>query len=69
MGYKQHQMAARRKHRIYQKRPGLAPAAAELGCTYSHLRRVILGERPSPLLTLYRAWKAGQKKPAVNLKT
>jgi hypothetical protein len=54
------QMAAKRQRRKYTTRPGLTEAAAALQCTYSHLRRVILGERPSSLLAKYRALQSSQ---------
>jgi len=42
-------------------RPGWFSAARELGCTYSHLRRVLLGERESKsLLARYNALKREQ---------
>ncbi len=48
-------MAAKSNRRKYVHRPGLAAAAEQLGCTYSHLRRVVMGERITPLLDRYHA--------------
>lgn len=48
------QMAATAKRRKYIRRPGLASAAEELGVTLSHLRRVVIGERKTPLLGRYQ---------------
>jgi hypothetical protein len=56
-------MAARTHRRKYVNRPGLSEAARALDCTYSHLRRVVMGERPSPLLKRYRIFKSSQTKP------
>ena len=44
-------MARQAEKRKLVRRPGLAAAALELGCTLSHLRRVIIGERVSVRLT------------------
>jgi hypothetical protein len=47
------------KKRRYRTRPGAVKAALELGVTYSHLRRVLAGERPSKrLLARYKSLKA-----------
>lgn len=44
--------------RIYRKRKGLADAALQLGATYSHLRRVLTGERQGKaLLAAYKKLK------------
>jgi hypothetical protein len=57
-------MAGQQAKRKLVKRPGLFRAAQELDCNYSHLRRVVIGQRESKsLLTRYRAWQDGQKKP------
>ena len=48
-------MAAKMPKRIWTRRPGLAQAAMELGVTLSHLRRVVIGERKTPLLARYQA--------------
>ena len=46
------------KRRSYVRRAGLLAAAKALGCNYSHLRRVVCGERTSrSLMNRYRAWK------------
>ncbi len=43
-------------------RPGLLEAAAALDTNYSHLRRVVIGERKSrSLLARYRAWRKQQR--------
>jgi hypothetical protein len=43
------------KKRRYRTRPGAVVAALELGVTYSHLRRVLAGERQSrSLMARYR---------------
>lgn len=54
-------MAAKSQRRIYRRRPDLGAASAALGCDYSHLRRVVIGERKTPLLARYRAWKRQQR--------
>ena len=52
-------MARQRAKRNLVKRPGLLEAAAALGCNYSHLRRVVIGARPSKsLMARYRALKS-----------
>jgi hypothetical protein len=51
-------LISKRKHVF---RPGLFQAAKELGCNYSHLRRVVIGERVSVrLMKRYQALKASQ---------
>jgi hypothetical protein len=51
--------------RKYQPWPGAFAAASELAVTYSHLRRVLAGERKSrSLLARYRALTAGKPKAA-----
>jgi hypothetical protein len=43
------------QRKIYQRRPGIVAAAKSLGVTYSHLRRVVAGERPGRnLLARYK---------------
>jgi len=43
--------------------PGVFQAAKELGCNYSHLRRVVIGERVSKsLMRRFQAWKRTQAK-------
>jgi len=55
-------MARQAKKRKLVKRPGLIAAANALGCTYSHLRRCLLGERQSvSLLQKYRQLKRAQR--------
>lgn len=54
-------MAAKRQRRNYVRRPDLGIASAALGCNYSHLRRVVIRERKTPLLARYRTWKAAHR--------
>lgn len=50
------------KRRSYVRRAGLLAAAKELGCDYSHLRRVVSGERTSrALANRYRSWKRSKQ--------
>lgn len=57
-----HRMARQCAQQKYVRRPGLVTAARDLGCTLSHLRRVVIGERESrSLLRRYRAWKKQQR--------
>lgn len=59
-------LACQLTKRRYVRRPGLVAAADALGCSISHLRRVVfIKDRVSKSLTArFRAWKAGQSKPA-----
>jgi hypothetical protein len=51
-----------RKQKI-RRLPGVKAAARELGCDYSHLRRVVLGLRESrSLMRCYRALNAHLQK-------
>lgn len=51
------------KRRTYRPRPGAVAAALQLRVTYSHLRRVLAGERQSrSLLERYKAITADQPK-------
>jgi hypothetical protein len=51
------------KKRKYRPRPGAVAAALQLGVTYSHLRRVVAGERQSKkILRQLRALKTGRAK-------
>ncbi len=51
-------MARQKTKRKLVKRPGLFQAAELLGTNYSHLRRVVIGQRESKsLLARYRALK------------
>jgi hypothetical protein len=53
--------ALQQKKRKYQSWPGAVAAAAELCVTYSHLRRILAGERQSrSLLSRYRSLSAEQ---------
>lgn len=53
---------ARRAKRKLTPRPGWFQAAQDIGCDYSHLRRVLIGERQSKSLTAkFRAWQRSQK--------
>ncbi len=55
-------MARQQAKRKLVRRPGLAEASRVLGCTLSHLRRVVIGERQSRRLTeRLRAWRAEQR--------
>jgi hypothetical protein len=48
--------------RSYVDRPGLAVAAKLLGCSYTHLRRVVAGKRSNPgLLSLYQQLSPASK--------
>jgi hypothetical protein len=50
------------KKRKWRPWPGAVAAALELGVTYSHLRRVLAGQRQSrSLLERYRVLKAGKR--------
>ncbi|WP_043585316.1 hypothetical protein [Geminisphaera colitermitum] len=40
--------------------PGIVADARTLGVTYSHLYRVLTGDRKSPLLARYQALKEGR---------
>jgi len=56
-------MASQQARRKLVRRPGLIEAAAALGVTFSHLRRVVIGERQSiSLLKRYRALR--RQRPA-----
>jgi hypothetical protein len=51
-------MARQQAKRKLVERPGLLAAAAALGCNYSHLRRVVIGDRQSEsLMARYREFK------------
>jgi hypothetical protein len=51
-------MARQLTKRKLVERPGLLAAAAALGCNYSHLRRVVIGDRQSEsLLARYHEFK------------
>jgi hypothetical protein len=53
------------KKRKWRPWPGAVAAAAQLGVTYSHLRRVLSGERRSrSLVARYAALKADQAEAA-----
>jgi hypothetical protein len=53
------------KKRKYRPRPGAVAAALQLGVTYSHLRRILAGQRASKsLLAKYLALKADQARTA-----
>jgi len=46
----------------YQRRTGMQVAAIQLGVSYGHLRRCVIGERQSrSLLSRYRALKSTQQ--------
>jgi len=50
------------KRRAYVRRARLLAAAKALGRNYSHLRRVVCGERSSrSLMNRFRAWKRQQR--------
>lgn len=51
-------MARQQRKRKLVKRPGWFEAAKALGVNYSHLRRVLIGERQSrELLDRFHAWE------------
>jgi len=53
---------ARRRKRKYTPKAGYVIAAQALGCTASHLRRCVIGERQSKsLLQKFRAWQRSNK--------
>jgi hypothetical protein len=53
------------KERKYRPRPGAVAAPLRLGVTYSHLRRVLAGERESrSLVERYLALRDGQSEEA-----
>jgi hypothetical protein len=55
---------ARRCKRNYKSGAGWVEAAKAIGCTASHLRRVIIGERRSKSLKRkFRAWRRAQHPP------
>lgn len=55
-------MARHTAKRRQTPRPGLLAAAEALETNYSHLRRVVIGERKSrSLLKRYRQWKSDQR--------
>ena len=58
-------MARHANRRKTRRLPGMKAAAKDLGCDYSHLRRVVLGLRESrSLMRRYTALKADQAKAA-----
>jgi hypothetical protein len=57
-------MARQRRKRKLVFRPGLMEASHQLGVTYSHLRRVIIGERQGK--SLLRRYAALNKAQAAN---
>ena len=60
---------ARHAKRKQVRRPGLVEAAREFGCTLSHLRRVVIGERASRRLTKrLTAWRARQTAKAKRIR-
>jgi hypothetical protein len=60
------QMTNKRK---YRPRPGAVAAALQLDVTYSHLRRVLAGQRPSKsLMGRYAALMAERGKAAKTIK-
>ena len=50
-----------RKGRRGTRFPGIVRHARELGVTYTHLYRVLVGERQSPLLHRYQALVAAER--------
>jgi len=59
-------MARIQAKRKFIYHPGVFQAAKELGCNYSHLRRVVIGERVSKsLMRRFRAWKQAHAKQVI----
>lgn len=62
-------MARTNAKREYRRRPGLRTAAKDLAVSYSHLRRVVIGDRTSvSLMIRYDTWKRQQQTAPQNTK-
>lgn len=60
-------MARQKPTRSNVRRPGLRAAAKDLAVNYSHLRRVVIGDRSSvSLMTRYRNWMNTAPKAGMN---